>query len=72
MLQKRAKGKIVSLASGFAHKPEDMKKLAKKLKKVCGSGGSNTSDTIEIQGEHCEKICEYLINAGYKAKVSGR
>ena len=41
-------GKTVTLISGFQHKPETLKALAKKLKAQCGTGGTAKDDTIEI------------------------
>ena len=48
-----------------------MKDLSKKLKQVCGSGGTVKGDTIEIQGEHREKIAEALRSMGYQVKIAG-
>jgi translation initiation factor 1 len=48
-----------------------MKKLAKRLKQVCGSGGTIKENIIEIQGEHREKIAEELKKMGYKVKIAG-
>ena len=49
----------------------DMKELAKKLKQLCGSGGTIKDDVIEIQGDHREKIAEALAKMGYKVKIAG-
>ena len=43
----------------------------KKLKAQCGSGGTVKEDTIEIQGEHKQKLLDILNKLGYKVKISG-
>ena len=65
------KGKTVTIITGFQHQPETLTKLLKKLKSQCGSGGTVRDDTLEIQGDHKQKLLETLTQLGYKAKVSG-
>lgn len=64
-------GKTVTLVKKLVLSEEDIKELAKKLKQVCGSGGTVKDDVIEIQGEHREKIAEALVRMGYKVKIAG-
>jgi translation initiation factor 1 len=64
-------GKTVTLVKKLVLAEDDMKDLAKKLKQVCGSGGTIKDDMIEIQGEHREKIAEALSKMGYKVKIAG-
>jgi translation initiation factor 1 len=64
-------GKAVTLVKKLILAEEDMKELAKKLKQVCGSGGTVKDDVIEIQGEHREKIADALVKLGYKVKIAG-
>jgi translation initiation factor 1 len=49
----------------------DMIDLAKELKRACGSGGTIREDSIEIQGEHREKVADLLVKMGYKVKIAG-
>lgn len=65
------KGKIVTIISGFVTAPETLNQILKQLKTQCGSGGTSKENTIEIQGDHKEKIRQTLIKLGYKAKISG-
>jgi len=51
---------------------EDTKELAKRLKQVCGSGGTVKDSIIEIQGEHREKVAQELKKIGYKVKIARR
>ena len=64
-------GKAVTLIKNLTLSEADMKALAKKLKAVCGSGGTVKDGIIEIQGEHREKIAEALEKLGYKVKIAG-
>lgn len=64
-------GKTVTLISGFQHPPETLADLAKQLKAQCGTGGTVKDDTIEIQGDHSQKLVDLLIAKGYSAKRSG-
>jgi len=64
-------GKAVSLVKNLTLTPADMKSLAKKLKAVCGSGGTVKDGVIEIQGDHRKKIAEALEKLGYKVKIAG-
>lgn len=68
---KGRKGKTVTVISGFQAKPETLAALLKDLKTQCGAGGTVKDNTIEIQGEHKQKLLEILIKKGYKAKISG-
>jgi translation initiation factor 1 len=63
--EKRQKGKIVTLISGFALTGEDLKKLAKKLKNACGTGGTVKDSCIELQGEVIEKARSVLSAENY-------
>ena len=69
--RKGRKGKTVTVISGFQLKPESLTALAKQLKAQCGSGGTAKDNTIEIQGDHAQKLVGILVEKGYRAKVSG-
>jgi translation initiation factor 1 len=65
------KGKTVTIVTGFQTSPETLTALLKQLKAQCGSGGTLKDSTIEIQGDHKQKILQILVQLGYKAKISG-
>ncbi|MGB3692837.1 MAG: translation initiation factor [Spirulinaceae cyanobacterium] len=69
--RKGRKGKTVTVISGFQSKLETLSPLLKQIKSYCGSGGTLKDNTLEIQGDHKEKICQFLQKLGYKAKISG-
>ncbi|MFL0804583.1 MAG: stress response translation initiation inhibitor YciH [Agarilytica sp.] len=64
-------GKGVTVVVGFDMTPEELKKFGKKLKQVCGTGGTAKEGRIEIQGDQREKIVEFLTQEGFTAKISG-
>lgn len=64
-------GKAVSVVFELPENPEYFKKLAKELKNHCGSGGSFKNDQIEVQGDHREKIKQFLEKKGFSAKLAG-
>jgi translation initiation factor 1 len=64
-------GKTVTIVSGFVLSAESLAAVAKKLKNQCGSGGSIQGETIEIQGDHAQKLLQVLVGLEYKAKISG-
>ena len=68
---KGRKGSGVSLITGVPLGEAELKKLAKQLKKTCGSGGTIKNGVIEIQGDHRVILVKTLINLGYKTKQAG-
>jgi translation initiation factor 1 len=68
---KGRKGKGVTLVKGLLLKNNDLKGLAKELKKKCGVGGAVKDGDIEIQGDHRELLMKLLTDKGYKVKRSG-
>ncbi len=64
-------GKTVTVITGVPGDHEALAALAQQLKKLCGSGGTVKDDTIEIQGDHCEKVMAKLTGLGYKVKRAG-
>lgn len=65
------KGKTVTIVRGFQANSDILAELLKKLKAHCGAGGTLKENELEIQGDHKQKIVEFLLKLGYKAKGSG-
>ena len=64
-------GKGVSVIWGFELNEQELKNLAKQLKTHCGSGGSVKNWTIEIQGDHRNKLKIKLESLGHRVKLAG-
>lgn len=62
---KGRKGSGVCLITGLPLDEAELKKLAKELKKKCGSGGTVKNGVIEIQGDHREVLVDALIKLGF-------
>jgi translation initiation factor 1 len=57
---KHRAGKTVTIVYGFQGKEEDMNALGKALKNHCGTGGSVKDGEIIIQGDHRQKVFQFL------------
>jgi translation initiation factor 1 len=64
-------GKTVTVIVGVMGSEAELTTLAQQLKKLCGSGGTVKDSTIEIQGDHCDKVQAKLSELGYKVKRAG-
>jgi translation initiation factor 1 len=69
--QKRKKGKIVTVVSGLKGCDNDLPTLLKELKNECGAGGCVDNDTLEIQGDHRDRVAIKLQAIGYRIKRIG-
>lgn len=64
-------GKAVTVLQGFDMDDAQLKEFAKKLKQQCGTGGTAKAGKIEIQGDHRQKLLDFVIAQGFKAKLAG-
>lgn len=64
-------GKQVTVIEGLGSDAAERKKLLKKIKSRCGTGGTQKEGLLEIQGDHRETIKDLLEQQGYRAKLSG-
>lgn len=62
---KQRAGKAVTLVQGFIGKDDDLDQLGKSLKNFCGTGGSVKNGEIIIQGDHRDKVLQWLHRSGY-------
>ncbi|MFO0945603.1 MAG: translation initiation factor [Planctomycetota bacterium] len=67
-LEKRQKGKMVTVVRGLAPEGSDLSALLSKLKTACGAGGTLKEDAIEIQGKQLDRVRDTLMSMGYKVK----
>ena len=74
------KGKTVTVAGPFYLARDDASRLIKELKRTCGSGGTlkaatdaagSSCLTLEIQGNHVDRVVQQLQGRGFPAKRAG-
>ena len=67
-IEKRKKGKVVTVVRGLSEHANDLPTLLSQLKSQCGAGGTIQEDCLEIQGDHTERIRTVLSELGYRVK----
>ncbi|MCL4109913.1 UNVERIFIED_CONTAM: hypothetical protein GTU68_003281 [Idotea baltica] len=67
-IEKRRKGKTVTVIRGLAAEDNDLPDLLTKLKGKCGAGGTIQDDCLEIQGKHLDRVADVLAAIGYKVR----
>ena len=67
----KRKGKAQTILEGFTINNDEVKKIAKELKKKLSVGGSLKDNYIIIQGDYRDKIMEILNLKGFKTKRVG-
>jgi translation initiation factor 1 len=67
-VEKRKKGKVVTVIRGLHAVGNDLPDLLTRLKSQCGAGGTIQDESLEIQGEHVERIRAALTELGYGVK----
>ena len=65
---KGRRGKTVTVISKTG---SDIKNTLRTLQKLCGGGGTIKNRSIEIQGDHREKIKSFFEKEGRKVKFTG-
>ncbi|MFH2123061.1 MAG: translation initiation factor Sui1 [Pseudomonadota bacterium] len=71
METKGRKGKGVTLVTGLALDPEELRSAVRELKKKCGCGGAIKNGVIEIQGDHRDLLMVEFAAQGFKVKRVG-
>ncbi len=64
-------GKDVTLIKGLTLDDAALVALTKRLKAICGAGGTVKDGVIEVQGNHCERVQSFLLAQGYRVKHAG-
>jgi translation initiation factor 1 len=67
-VEKRKKGKIVTVIRGLSAEGNDLPALLSRLKSDCGAGGAIQDDGLEVQGNHIERISAALRDLGYQVR----
>jgi translation initiation factor 1 len=65
-LEKKGRGgKSVTVVANLPRNSSFLGELAAELKKACGTGGTATDGTVEIQGDQRERLRPLLVAKGY-------
>jgi translation initiation factor 1 len=67
-IEKRKKGKTVTVVRGLAEPDSDLSDLLTQLKSACGAGGTLKEETLEIQGPQIQRIRDHLLKLGYRVQ----
>ncbi len=64
-------GKSVTVVRGLPLNPQALAELGKRLRTVCGAGGTVKDGVLELQGDHCERVISLLKEVGWTVKRAG-
>ena len=64
-------GKVATTITGLPGSEADLELLLKSLKQHLGTGGSRTGRTLEIQGDHRDRLQARLESLGHRVKLAG-
>ena len=64
-------GKTVTTITGLPSSEDDLDALLKALKQLCGAGGTRVGATLEIQGDHRDRVEARLMALGHRVKRAG-
>lgn len=67
-LEKRSRGKMVTVIGGLDAVASDLPALLSALKSACGAGGSIESQTMTLQGDQRDKAAAFLQARGYSIR----
>jgi translation initiation factor 1 len=67
-VEKRKKGKTVTVVRGLSADGNDLAALLSRLKSQCGAGGTVQDESLEIQGDHVQRIGDALREMGYQVR----
>jgi translation initiation factor 1 len=64
-LETRKFGKPTTIVDGIDDKNASLASIAQKLKGFCACGGTAKNGQIMLQGDHREKVRQFLVKLGY-------
>jgi translation initiation factor 1 len=70
-LDRRRAGRLVTVVTGFPGTEAEAARLARELKAACGAGGTYKNGSMELQGDHRDRVEDSLRQRGLKSKRAG-
>jgi translation initiation factor 1 len=64
-LETRKYGRPTTIVDGIDEKNTNLAGMAQKLKGFCACGGTAKNGLIMLQGDHRDRVREYLVDLGY-------
>ena len=64
-LETRKFGRPTTIVDGMDDKNSNLVSIAQKLKTFCACGGTSKNGQIMLQGDHRDRVREFLIKIGY-------
>jgi translation initiation factor 1 len=64
-------GKAVTVIRGLPLSASDLAALGKQLRTACGAGGTCKDGVLEVQGDHAQRVVDWLAGKGFRAKRAG-
>jgi translation initiation factor 1 len=61
-------GKTVTVVYGLPNNAAFLRDLTQQLKRACGTGGTPTSEGVELQGDLRDRVRELLRAKGFQVK----
>lgn len=71
MRRERRRGKDMIVVFETRMSKSALQAILKQVRKSCGAGGTVKGDTIEVQGDHRDKMRELLEEQGIKVTWAG-
>jgi translation initiation factor 1 len=68
LVEKRGRGKVVTVVADLDPEGNDLPALAARLKDRCGTGGTVKDGHIELQGDKLDAVAAALESLGYKTR----
>lgn len=67
-VEKRKKGKLVTVVRGLPADGNDLPALLAKIKTACGAGGTLKDESLEIQGDQLQRVRQLLTELGFRVR----
>jgi len=64
-------GKVVTVIHGLPERGAALDARGSELRRLCGAGGTVKDGTVEIQGDHRDRVAQHLRALGYTVKLAG-